>query len=86
MARYRVRPREIDAIQFTGDNVADIRAFTGYEADKVDEIEADALLLILETDDADLTAQPGDWVVKRDGALFCFNNVLFVDFYEPVEE
>jgi hypothetical protein len=85
MARYRVRPRGIEAIQFTGDNVTDIRAFTGYETDEAEAVEADASLLILETDEADLTAQPGDWIVKRDGALFCFSNALFVDFYESAE-
>lgn len=86
MARFRVRLSEVDAVQFTGDNVTEVRAFTGYEGDEIDEIEADATLLILETDAGDLTAEAGDWIVKREDDLYCYSDDLFCDVYVPAEQ
>ncbi|HEY9373942.1 hypothetical protein [Streptomyces sp.] len=87
-ARYRHRTAEVEAVQWTGTNAEQLRAFAGAD---FDEIELDD-----RTEDPDQTAavregkhgtwrglKPGDWVVKLDGGLYEFSAADFAEQYEP---
>lgn len=87
-ARYRHRSPEVEAVQWTGSNADQLRAFCGPD---FDEIELDD-----RTEDPDQTAAvreadhgtwrglaPGDWVVRLDGGLYEFSAADFAKQYEP---
>lgn len=66
--RYRKRPYEVDAVQFTGDNTCEIRALLGpgnfwHTEDKLHLAPEDGY-----TDQ--IILRPGDWLVK--GELYCY--------------
>ena len=89
-ARYRHRSPEVEAVQWTGSNADQLRAFCGPD---FDEIELDD-----RTEDPDQTAAvreadhgtwrglaPGDWVVRLDGGLYEFSAADFAKQYEPAD-
>lgn len=61
MARYRAKPVELEAVQWTGDNVREIKAFAG------DDIWAiDGGYLCVATSEGDTTAPAGHYIVRDD--------------------
>jgi hypothetical protein len=87
-ARYRHRTAEVEAVQWTGSNADQLRAFCGPDFDEID--------LDDRTEDPDETAavregkhgtwrglRPGDWVVKLDEGLYEFSAADFAEQYEP---
>jgi hypothetical protein len=87
--RYRKRPVEIDAVQWTDNNAAELEAFAGPRFMTIDPEDR--------TDDPDATAAirtsahetwalllPGDWVIKRGEDNFgLLPGDEFADLYEP---
>ncbi|GAA0969809.1 hypothetical protein GCM10009555_017600 [Acrocarpospora macrocephala] len=81
MARYRTKPTEIDAIQWTGDNLTDVIAFTHCRADP----QPDGGLMVM-TAAGSLWLRKNDWIVKHgDGqpGQVC-PAADFAAIYEPV--
>lgn len=87
-ARFRHRSPEVEAVQWTGSNADQLRAFCGPDFDEID--------LDDRTEDPDQTAAvreanhgtwrglaPGDWVVRLDGGLYEFSAADFAKQYEP---
>ena len=58
--RYRKKPVEIEAIQWTGDNISDICKFTGLD---MDVLVRDGVLYI-ETLEGEMRATCGDYIIK----------------------
>jgi len=59
--RFRKKPEEIDAIQFTGSNVEEIWAMFGHAG--IQGPGGERSYLILETFDNPVPAVAGDWIV-----------------------
>lgn len=87
-ARYRHRTPEVEAVQWTGSNAEELRAFCGADFDEID--------LDDRAEDPDETAavregkhgtwrglRPGDWVVRLDEGLYEFSAADFAERYEP---
>lgn len=87
-ARFRKRPVVVEAIQWTGDNEAEIRDFAGGMFAALDQPCED---------DLDATAQvfdslhstwvlvfPGDWIIKGlVGEFYPCRDAVFRETYEP---
>ena len=87
--RYRMRPADVLAVQWTGDNAAQLRAFAGDRFDTIDPEDR--------TEDPAATAQlresthntwrpvtPGMWIVKSTAGFAVWQDELFNNWYEPV--
>lgn len=87
--RYRHRPDECDAVQWTDTNAAELEAFAGSRFMTIDPEDR--------TDDPDATAAirsskheswalllPGDWVIRRGDSFTLLPDDEFTDLYEPV--
>lgn len=59
MAKFRKKPVVVEAVQWTGNNLDEIRAFMG--APKLSVI---AQYLKIRTLEGELDATPGDWIIK----------------------
>lgn len=95
MTVYRVRNALIDAIQWTGNNEAEVAEFTGGhgfhevdEEDRANSDDPDATGALLETVHSTWVGLlPGDWVVRGGAGLFFKCGELdFGDAYEPVTD
>lgn len=76
--RYRVRPREVEAICFDGENFDEVRNFAHPR-----RVMWDAGNLRLPTEDGAMVCHAGDWVVIDDELQAC-SNLAFGRRYEPV--
>ncbi len=83
MSRFRRRPAEIDAIQWTGSNFPDVADLVttrpgGREPDVIGAV------LRLYPRQGSTLATPGDWIlVGADDALEVQTDALFCSLYEP---
>lgn len=85
--RYRKRPVEVDAIQWTGQNLGDVQAF-GSGAVGIGTLDGGALPLWVIKSAATCRVERGDWIIREtDGSGFypCAGDV-FAATYEPVLE
>jgi hypothetical protein len=83
--RYRrKRPTEVEAIQWTGRNFADVKAF-GSGAVGIGPVEGGALPLWVVKSSATCRVERGDWIIReRDGSGFYPCNAdVFAAIYEP---
>jgi hypothetical protein len=83
--RYRrKRPTEVEAIQWTGCNFADVKAF-GSGAVGIGPVEGGALPLWVVKSSATCRVERGDWIIReRDGSGFYPCNAdVFAAIYEP---
>lgn len=90
--RFRRRPTVVEAIRWTGSNVAEMRAFAGNHFDTIDPEDRG--------DDPDNTAQvldrlhsswiglgDGDWVVRdANGVMWPVKADVFAETYEAVDD
>lgn len=92
MARYRKKPIEIDAVQWTGDNAAEIKAFTGIRSNGEDsfllpsEITGawDRPRVWNESQTSWNTVNVGDWILRgAAGELYPCESGIFAATYEP---
>lgn len=83
MAKFRKKPVVIDAIQYRGDNSADIVAF--FDApEAVQPIEGAILIMTLE---GTMRADVGDWIIKGvQHELYPCKPEIFAATYEPVND
>lgn len=79
MPRYRKRPVVIDAVQFTGTNLAEITEFIGEEP----PTRHHGLMIV--TLEGELFASPGDWIIRGvQGEFYPCKPEIFDATYEPV--
>jgi len=83
MARYRKLPVEIEAMQYTGDNLQDIKDFMQKDFLILPKYEKD--VLIIHTLEGDIEASEGDYIVKGiDGEFYPCKPTIFEKTYEKV--
>lgn len=82
MAKYRKKPVEIEAIQFTGDNMYDIIKFS----DASDNFGFKERLVTIQTLEGTMTANIDDWIIKGvSGEFYPCKPDIFEKTYEKVE-
>lgn len=83
-ARFRKRPLEVEAVQFTDDNVAEVLEFGG---ENVWYTTLPEPLIGVHTLEGDVYARPGSWIVKGQvGEFWPIRGDIFEETYERVED
>jgi hypothetical protein len=84
---YRQRPLEAEAVQWTGTNPDQLRAFAGSDFDTIepqDRIEdPDQAAQLLVEDSHWVGIGPGDWVLKFEGYFVAKSDAAFRAVWEP---
>jgi hypothetical protein len=84
MARFRKKPVEIEAVQFTGDNPQEVMVLAD---EQTMVFRRERKTLLISTLEGEMTARPGDWVVKGvKGEVYPVKPDIFEATYEAVEE
>lgn len=93
MTKYRKKPVVIEALQWTGDNVKEMRAFLGGAVADIVTVfspvsSADSLPdFLIKTLEGDMLASRGDYIIKGvNGEFYPCKPDIFVKTYEKVEE
>jgi hypothetical protein len=82
MPRFRKKPVEIEAIQFTGRNDEEVLAFVGENAF---DPNSDRPTIVIRTLEGDMTAEVGDWVIRGvQGEFYPCKPDIFAATYEEV--
>lgn len=83
---YEKKPVRVRAIQFTGDNPAEVRSFHGVEF-TLTHFEHIGPALLIQTTEGDMAAIPGDWIIRGTrGELYPCKPRPFTDTYTLTEE
>lgn len=96
MSQYRKKPVVIEALQYAGDNLAEVLEFTGRHPKfdtwfkSFDEyqkcVENDGRLFKLFTLEGTIEATPGDWIIRGvKGEHYPCKSDIFAATYEPVQ-
>lgn len=84
MATYRKRPVEIEAVQWTGDNAAEVRAFVRGCATVFDGT-VDPPAFYIHTLEGTMHAAVGDWIIRGvAGELYPCKPEIFAATYDAV--
>lgn len=91
MSKFRKRPVVVDAVQWTGKNVEEIRTFTNNKVHVRIEVEKNEPVvtnyLTIPTMEGEMIASIGDCIVKGvEGEFYPCKPDIFVKTYEKVEE
>lgn len=79
MPAFRKRPIVIEAVQYTGDNTAEIAVFTEGRAMVGEDF------VVIPTLEGRMTAIPGCWILKGTaGELYPCQADVFAQTYEPI--
>ena len=82
MGRYRKKPVEIEAVQWSGSNWHSIRDFAGHAW-----VYTKGSELYVKTVEGDLHASPEDWIIKGvKGEFYPCKPDIFAATYEAAEE
>ena len=78
--QFRKKPVVIDAVQFTGENIDDIRAFTGDPKLLFNKKERQCFI---RTSEGEMTANANDWIIKGvKGEFYPCKPDIFAATYE----
>lgn len=81
--KFRKKPVEVEAVQWTGKNVGEIKSFAGLDV-SVQYYDLPPTLRIY-TLEGVMTAKPGDWIIKGvQGELYPCKPDVFEKTYEPI--
>lgn len=86
--KFRKKPVVIEAIRFTGENQRDVLhfAFPDLSEDALNGAQTMKLPVVIETMEGDMTASPGDWVIKGvSGEFYPCKPDIFAQTYEAAE-
>lgn len=92
---YRKKPVVIEAIRYSGDNLAEVLAFTGKHPrfdewfssfdDYAAHVASDRRVFKILTLEGTMEASPGDWIIKGvKGEIYPCKSDIFALTYEPV--
>lgn len=85
MGQYRKKPVVIEAVQWTGENVAEVDAFIGDGLEDNDDGAKPGQPISIETLEGVMTAQVGDWIIRGvKGELYPCKPDIFEATYEAV--
>jgi len=85
--KYRKKPVEIQAVQFTGSNYAEVFAFVGHDAPVGVDEDGGTKWVQLTTVHGDTAyARPGDWIIPepQPGRFYPCNPDIFAASYDAV--
>ncbi len=85
--KYRKKPVEIEAVQFTGSNYAEVAAFMGGHPATGSDEDGGTCWVALTTVHGDTAyARPGDWIIPEPtpGRFYPCNPDIFAATYEAV--
>jgi len=81
MAKFRKKPVVIDAVQWDGTNVSEIREFFGGFTEWV---PLNSEFLLIKTLEGEHTANPQDWIIKGvKGEFYPCKPDIFAATYDP---
>jgi len=84
--KYRKKPVEIEAVQWNGENVQEIRNFLKDNYSFSRENSNEPYELIIHTLEGNMTASPGDFIIKGvQGEFYPCKPDIFLQTYEKVE-
>lgn len=84
---FRKKPVVIEAVQWTGLNIADIAHFMGCEYPRLRRADRADDKLEISTLEGTMTADSGDWIIKGvKGEFYPCKPDIFEQTYERVEE
>lgn len=88
MSKYRKRPVEIEAIQFTRQNIEEIVKFINNKVEISIEKRIDGIATCkIETLEGIMTAREGDYIIKGvNGEFYPCKSYIFEKTYEKVME
>ncbi|MFI9331949.1 hypothetical protein ACIGZJ_30960 [Kitasatospora sp. NPDC052868] len=87
MTRFRKRPVEIDAIQFTRDSFRAAVRFVPIEQFSAAGEDEQGLFLTIDTLEGSMRASEGDWIIRGvQGEHYPCKPGIFAATYEPVTE
>jgi len=84
--KFRKKPVVIDAVQFDGDNRREVLSFVypDLSEDALRGAEIMKLPVVISTLEGDMTASPGDWIIKGvKGEFYPCKPDVFTATYEP---
>jgi len=82
MGKYRKKPIVIEAVQWNGDNLIEVKML-GVERKFQKDINKDNL--VIHTLEGDMTARKGDWIIKGvSGEIYPCKPDIFEKTYEKV--
>ncbi len=88
--KYRRKSEGIDALQYTGTNIPEIREFVAPSTVAEADAEGGRVMLVISPnaiEGVQIPAFPGDWIVKDPpGKNIPFTDRSFLAEYEPVTE
>lgn len=86
MTRFRARPVEVDAIQFDGENVADLREFAPYRI-IAHPVFAGGGVFVRGPAHCNTRIYPGEWLVRKGPNSYeVLAEDVFDAEYEPADE
>lgn len=88
MNKYRKKPIVIEALQFTGSNLAECLVWAlGTSPESAEGCAIMNLPLFIPTLEGDMRVSPGDWIIKGvKGEFYPCKPDIFAASYEPVTE
>jgi hypothetical protein len=89
VAKFQKKPVVIEAVQFTGSNHREVLTFVypDLSEDAIVGAETMRLPVVIETLEGDMTASPGDWVIKGvKGEFYPCKPDIFAATYSAVVE
>lgn len=85
MAKYRKKPVEVEAVQWTGENGAEVVRFVNHDGKWWSKYSLD--VMYIGTHEGVMIAMPGDWIIKGvNGEFYPCKPDIFEKTYERVEE
>jgi hypothetical protein len=85
--KYRKKPIEVEAIQYTGKNIGEIESFLGYKPKKYYDDITNLTILAIETMEGALGATENDWIIKGiRGEFYPCKPDIFQETYEKIED
>jgi hypothetical protein len=86
MARYRKRPVEVEAVQWTGDNNGEVAAMFASDLKGISPIGRTGEKLVIRTLEGTMTASKGDWIIRDvAGEAYPCRDHIFRKAYEAVD-
>ena len=86
--KYRKKPVVIEAVQFSGENRREVLSFVypNLSEDALSGAEIMRLPVVIQTLEGDMTASPGDWIIKGvKGEFYPCKPDIFAASYDPAE-
>ncbi|WP_202881062.1 hypothetical protein [Sinorhizobium medicae] len=86
MQKFRKKPVVIEAIRYTGVNVPLLAKYEQFVGQTLEVRDRDNVLcLVIPTLEGEITASPGDWIIKGvQGEFYPCKPDIFAATYDPV--